>query len=125
MIRLQIIGETPSKKNSKIFTRSGKIIPSKAHQKWHEEALLQLKCQLACMGKDRPAPIESPVEVKLYFYHGDMVRRDSDNQASSIMDLLQDAKVLSDDRWQIVRRLTIYNDYDKGKARCVAEIKEL
>jgi hypothetical protein len=41
------------------------------------------------------------------------------------MDLLQDAKVLADDRWQIVRILNIYNHYDKGHARCLIEINEL
>ena len=51
--------------------------------------------------------IDYPVSITLTFYHGDQVRRDSDNQAASIMDLLQDAKVLADDRWQIVRILTI------------------
>lgn len=125
MIRLQIIGETPSKKNSKVFTRSGKLIPSKAHQKWHDDALIQLNAQICRMAPDMPNMIEEPVAVTLTFYHGDQTRRDSDNQAASIMDLLQDAKVLADDRWQIVRILTIYNHYDKGNARCLIEINKL
>ena len=122
MLRFQILGETPSKKNSKIWTRSGKLIPSKAHQVWKEDALLQLKGQ----SFDLPSfNIDYPVSVTLTFYHGDQVRRDSDNQAASIMDLLQDAKVLADDRWQIVRILNIYNHFDKGNARCLIEINRL
>ena len=124
MIRFQILGETPSKKNSKIWTRSGKLIPSKAHQKWKTDALIQLNSQI-CRTEPMPNMIEDPVAVTLTFYHGDQVRRDSDNQTSSIMDLLQDAKVLADDRWQIVRILNIYNHYDKGHARCLIEINEL
>ncbi|MBP5793792.1 MAG: RusA family crossover junction endodeoxyribonuclease [Spirochaetaceae bacterium] len=132
MLRFQIIGETPGKKNSKIWTRSGKLIPSKAHQRWHTDAMLQLTGQISRLpreefpyGPGRPDGIEDPVHVTLTFYHGDQVRRDSDNQAASIMDLLQDAKVLADDRWQIVRILSIFNHYDKGNARCLIEINRL
>ena len=125
MIRFQILGETPSKKNSKIWTRSGKLIPSKAHQVWKSDALIQINAQLALMGAERPGTIEEPVSITLTFYHGDQIRRDSDNQAASIMDLLQDAKVLADDRWQIVRILNIYNHYDKGNARSLIEINRL
>lgn len=122
MLRFQILGETPGKKNSKIWTRSGKLIPSAKHQKWHQDAMLQLQSQIAIA---KPETIDWPVSITLTFYHGDQVRRDSDNQAASIMDLLQDAKVLSDDRWQIVRILNIYNHFDKGNARCLIEINEL
>ncbi|MBQ1776589.1 MAG: RusA family crossover junction endodeoxyribonuclease [Acidaminococcaceae bacterium] len=122
MLRFQILGETPGKKNSKIWTRSGKLIPSAKHQKWHQDAMLQLQSQIAIA---KPETIDWPVSITLTFYHGDQVRRDSDNQAASIMDLLQDAKVLADDRWQIVRILNIYNHFDKGNARCLIEINEL
>ena len=133
MIRFQIIGETPSKKNSKVFTKGRHIpIPSKAHQKWHSDAMLQMQSQLAVLTSHdfvfeagQPEGIDYPVSITLTFYHGDNVRRDSDNQAASIMDLLQDAKVLADDRWQIVRILNIYNHYDKGNARCLIEINRL
>lgn len=125
MLRFQILGETPGKKNSKIWTKSGKLIPSAKHQKWHTDALIQLNSQICRMGQDMPNMIEDPVAITLTFYHGDQVRRDSDNQTSSIMDLLQDAKVLADDRWQIVRILNIYNHFDKGNARCVIEINRL
>ena len=45
MLRFQIIGETPGKKNSKIWTRSGKLIPSAKHQKWHQDAMVQMAAQ--------------------------------------------------------------------------------
>ena len=122
--KLVIEGETPSKKNSKIRTRAGYMIPSAQHQKWHQDAMLQLHGQLSRMRK-QPHMIDTPVNIALVFFHGDNVRRDSDNQASSIMDLLQDAKILADDRWQIVRILNIYNHYDKGHARCEIYIQEL
>ena len=133
MLRFQILGETPGKKNSKIWTRSGKLIPSAKYKKWHQDAMVQMAAQISRLAtSDRPVAegtnvegIDYPVAVTLTFYHGDQVRRDSDNQAASIMDLLQDAKVLSDDRWQIVRILNIYNHFDKGNARCLVEINRL
>ena len=125
MIRLQIFGETPSKKNSKIWTRSGKLIPNKVYQAWHEYALMQLNPQLITMGPERPEAIDYPVAITLTFFHGDQKRRDSDNQTASIMDLLQDANILADDRWQIVRILNVYNHYDKGNARALVEINKL
>ena len=132
MIRFQILGETPSKKNSKIWTRSHKLIPSKAYQAWHMDACIQIASQLAVLTSHdfvfeagQPGGIDYPVSITLTFYHGDQVRRDSDNQAASIMDLLQDEKVLADDRWQIVRILNIYNHFDKGNPRCLIEINRL
>lgn len=132
MIRFQIIGETPSKKNSKIWTKSHKLIPSKAYQAWHMDAGIQIASQIAGLATSDTVVdgtnvegIDYPVSITLTFYHGDNVRRDSDNQAASIMDLLQDEKVLADDRWQIVRILNIYNHYDKGNPRCLIEINRL
>lgn len=121
MIEVCILGETPSKKNSKIRTRTGYMIPSKAHQKWHTDAMLQLNSQI-CRMKPIPALIDYPVVISLDFYHGDYIRRDSDNQVSSIMDLLQDAKLLADDNWQIVRQIHVMNYYEKKNAKCVIKI---
>lgn len=122
MIRFLIHGETPSKKNSRIFTKSGLIIPSKAHGKWHTDALLQMNAQLYRMGSEAPNLMDYPLSITLTFYHGDYVRRDSDNQATSVMDLLQDSKVLKDDNWKIVRELNIRNLYEKGQPRVLIEI---
>ncbi len=126
MIRFEVLGETPSKKNvNKFNTRSKTVYKDKNYQKWHTDALIQLNSQIFRMGPKAPNMIEAPVAITLTFYHGNQVRRDSDNQTSSIMDLLQDAKVLADDRWQIVRILNIYNHFDKGNPRCLIEINEL
>lgn len=129
MTRFQIMGETPSKKNSKVFVKvKGHTvpIPSKAHQKWHEDAMLQMSSQICRLpAEDRFEMIDYPVRVNLTFIHGDKVHRDSDNQTASIMDLLQDAMMLADDRWEIVREIHIKNDYEKNKARCLIEIERV
>ena len=59
------------------------------------------------------------------FYHGDMKRRDSDNQLSSVLDTLVDAGILEDDNWKIIPEKHIYDAYDKGAARVELEIEEL
>lgn len=101
---LKITGETPSKKNSRINTRNGKSFPNQRYAKWEAEAVAQLMEQV-----QPPKPIDCPVKLSVNFYHGDNVRRDSDNQLSSILDALQKAAVLSDDRWQIVQVINVRN----------------
>ena len=119
-MKLIIEGETPAKKNSKIRTKAGYMIPSKQYQAWHKSAMMQIMC----MNIGHEA-IGCPVIISLSFFHGDMRRRDSDNGTSSILDTLVDAGVLKDDNWEIVRILNVYNYYDKGHARCEIEIHEL
>lgn len=113
-------GETPPKKNSRINTRSGKSFPNPRFTKWHKEALEQIIAQGV-----KSIDAESQVKLTVTFYHGDLVRRDSDNQLSSILDTLVDAKVLIDDNWKVIPRKEIIDKYDKGKARCEIKIEVL
>lgn len=120
---LYIDGETPSKKNSRINLKNGRSFPSKRYQQWHEVARLQILAQLRKQNID--SPINEPSRVSITFVHGDLVRRDSDNATSSILDLLMDCKVIEDDNWKIVRELHIINGFVKGKSRCKVEIEKL
>lgn len=120
MIRFVVKGETPAKKNSRIVLKNGKNIPGKKFQQWHEEAVVQILKQKKLI---QNLPIGGEVSVILEFIHGDMRRRDSDNGTSSILDLLVDCGVLTDDKWQIVRSLSVTNSYEKGNPMCVIAIK--
>lgn len=120
-----IQGETVAKKNSKqIFVnkKTGKpfISSSQNFTTWHKGALLQLLKQGV-----PTKPIDKPCLIHLCFKHGDNRRRDSDNGTSSILDLLVDAKILSDDSWQIVHDIGIKNEYEKNAACCRIVIQEL
>lgn len=85
--------------------------------------MLEINDQLLLLKKEKEAmPIEREIRIKMTFYHGDNRRRDSDNGASSILDLLTDCKVIKDDKWQIVRLLEIRNFYEKNNPRCLIEI---
>ena len=115
-------GETPSKKNSRINTRSGRSFPSKRYTEWHKEAVnliyaLQLKGDIEPIAKDKS------IMLFITFYHGDKRKRDSDNQLTSIMDTLVDAGILIDDNWQVVPLTFKANAYDKDNARCVVSIE--
>lgn len=118
-----IDGETPSKKNSRINTRTGRSFPSKRYQEWHDVARLQILSQMRKQNIN--SPIDYASKVSIVFVHGDLVRRDSDNSTSSILDLLMDCKVIADDNWKIVRELHITNGFVKGKSRCKVEIEKL
>ena len=55
-------GETPSKKNSRINTRSGRSFPNARYTRWHNDAVEQIyRKQLA----DKIAPIAEGERVKL------------------------------------------------------------
>lgn len=115
-------GETPSKKNSRINTRSGRSFPSKRYVKWHNDAVRQI-CKQQMTGKILSIGNDEQVKLTATFYHGDLKRRDSDNQLSSILDTLVDAGVLVDDNWRIIPHKEIFDIYDKDNARCVITLQ--
>ena len=121
MYTFTLDGETPAKKNSRQMLPNGKNIPGKAYNAWNTAAVLALNVQRIKQGI-RP-PIACAVVVHITFTHGDYHRRDSDNAASSILDALQNADVLSDDNWRIVHDIYVHNRYEKGAPRCEIEIE--
>lgn len=124
MYRFIITGETPAKKNSRIVLKGGRNIPSERYRKWHTAAMIELNHQLMLMKDEAPNEIEREIRIRMTFYHGDNRRRDSDNGASSILDLFTDCRIIRDDKWQIVRLLEIRNFYEKGNPHCPVEIDE-
>lgn len=111
--RFVLNGETPAKKNSRRTLRNGKTIPSARFMAWHNDADFQLACQ-----KSPETPIKEPISIKMVFYHWDYSKRDSDNSATSILDLLRDNCIIYDDNWQIIRQIHIENHYEKNNAHC-------
>lgn len=120
---LVIQGETPPKKNSRINTRSGRSFPNRRYMDWLHSALAQVMRQV----EGKPWQWASPdgLELTCTFYHGDMKRRDSDNQLSSVLDMLVEAQVIDDDSWVIIPVKHVYDAYDKGNPRCVISLEAL
>lgn len=102
-LELTVEGRVPSKKNSKrVFARGGRVIviPSENHQLWHEEQSYRIK-------KFRPKkPIEK-CEIRMMFYAPDKRKTDLDNKSTTILDLLVDNQIISDDSWFVVNKLTL------------------
>lgn len=119
----ELDGETPAKKNSRIFLKNGRNIPSKRYSEWHmvSGAAIQSQRYMQHILK----PLEGPVKISVVFTHGDKRRRDSDNGLSSVLDLLVDTGVLKDDNWTVVPELEVTNKYEQGAAKCLIEIKQL
>lgn len=112
-MNITITGLIPSKKNSRINTRSGRSFPSAKFTAWHHDAALQLAAQ----GVPRNN-IARPVSVELRFTFGTMRRCDLTNKAESIMDLLVDCCVLADDSWQVCPVVELSGCYEKDKDGC-------
>ena len=117
-----LTGETPSKKNSRINTRSGRSFPSTEYKKWNAETVAEIK-RYAAEGKIKPVKNGESVKLTVTFYHGDNRRRDSDNQLSSILDTLVDAGILIDDNWRVVPHKEIFDVFDEGNSHCVVSLE--
>lgn len=120
----ELSGETPSKKNSRINTRSGRSFPNKRYTMWHDKAIQELYL-LRQANKIAPLSEDKRISITFTFFHGDLKRRDSDNQCSSVLDTLIDAGIIPDDSWKVIPRKIIIDEYDKGNPHCIIEIQEL
>lgn len=112
MSRIVINGSTPSKKNSRINTRSGRSFPSSKYTAWHKLASEQLA---GCN------PFVSDI-LRIIFVAGDNRKFDLTNKAESIMDLLVDCGLIEDDNYSIIPELTLkFGGVEKGNPHCIIE----
>ena len=114
MFIIELPWRTPSKKNSKQISlnrRTGQrfIRSSDDYTEWHTNALKLLRIKYPV----REA-INHAVQIHIEFTFGDKRRCDLTNKAESVMDLLVDAGILTDDSWQFVPRVTLEAIYEKG-----------
>lgn len=113
-MKLLVTGTTPSKKNSRINTRSGRSFPSAIFSAWEKTALPELTKQF-----DGLKITQYPVTVTMIFYNPDNRRHDLDNQASSILDTLVKSGILEDDNQNKVDCIQLqYGGVDKENPRC-------
>lgn len=118
MIELVLEGNVPSKKNSRINTKSGSSFPSKAFSDWQDLALGQVRRQT----RHR---FRGLVQIELIIYFGTLGRADTDNKVTSILDMLVEALVLKDDYWESVARTVYEAAYRPGKGGAFIRITEL
>jgi Holliday junction resolvase RusA-like endonuclease len=118
MIELVLEGSVPSKKNQRINRGDGVSFPSKKFMQWQVDALKQVRIQT----RQR---FLVPVGVEIIIYFGTKVRSDLDNRLSSILDMLVEALVIKDDKWQDVPRIAIEAEYRKGQPGAFIRLTEL
>lgn len=118
MIELVLEGSVPSKKNQRINRGDGVSFPSKKFVQWQSDALKQVRIQT----RQR---FLVPVGVEVIIYFGTKVRSDLDNRLSSILDMLVEALVLRDDKWQDVPRIAIEAEYRKGNPGAFIRLTEI
>lgn len=94
---ITILGRIPSKKNSRINTRSGRSFPSAKYTAWHKDASIQI------IGAKK----QTKKGFVLTFYMPDKRRCDLTNKAESVMDLLVDNGIIEDDNWQVTGEIRL------------------
>lgn len=114
----RLSGNIPSKKNSRIITRTGLSIPGKAYMEWHDKAIEEVKLQGL-------VEFKKPVLIQGDFYFGDNIRRDLDNRIQSILDMFTDIGIIQDDRWQCVPEIRITGQLDRRNPHAIIKIEEL
>lgn len=109
IIKITILGRVPSKKNTRINTKSGRSFPSKKYTEWHKNAVTQLLGQ-------RAIPKGTPLVFK---YYNDSLRKgDLSNKWQSIEDTLTDCGIIEDDNWDFLPNIhMIFCGVDKHNPR--------
>lgn len=92
--------------------------PSRKYMEWQRDALLQVRVQT------RHRFFE-PVSAEVIIYFGTNIRADLDNRLTSVLDMLVEALVIRDDKWQDVPLMKAQAEYRKGKPGAFIRLTEL
>ncbi len=112
----ELHGNIPSKKN-RIRFAGGRVYHDSKFDTWHKKAMAELEPQALVEGC-----IAKTSSITLVFSFESQRKKDLDNVASSVMDLLVDAGILKDDSYKIVPQLILLGSYNKGVSRTKIEV---
>lgn len=118
IVEIELSGNVPSKKNSRINLSSGKSIPSAKYRAWRNAALWQVKQQTRHL-------FTKPVKLEVVVYFSTKIRADLDNRVTSILDMLVDALVLQDDKWQNVPEIHAKAEYRQHQPGALIRLIEI
>lgn len=118
IVELTLRGNIPSKKNSRVNLSSGVSVPNNKFVQWQNDAIKQVRMQT----RQR---FFAPVSIELIVYFGTLGRADLDNRLTSILDMLVEALVLRDDKWQDVPMMQVQAEYRKKEPGAFLRITEL
>lgn len=111
MKHFTLYGETPSKKNSRVFNyKTKRLYTSARYNTWHDKAMGELLQQ-------KQGFTISECKIVMIFYHEDLIKRDADNAVNSIFDTLKDAGIIEDDNWKLIGKHYVENHLDRHNPR--------
>lgn len=114
-------GEVASKKNSKVLARvRGRpmLLPSRKYQEWEKRA------RLAIMAGGKPSEPFKAARLFMVIYHGDLIKRDSNNATQGVQDVLVDMGVLEDDNWMVIGTPEVSHMVDVEDPRLEVTVEE-
>lgn len=114
MTEFTLYGSVPSKKNSRVNTKTGRSFPSPAYCQWLPDARLTTK--LAHKGE----PFEGMVKMEIEM-HGQA--NDVDNLASSLLDMMEGIVYINDR--QVISLLVEKHKARRKDKRCVVRVWEV
>lgn len=113
MPKIVLTGNVPSKKNSRINTRSGRSFPSAKYTTWHKDAVQQLS---------GVSPIASGTPIIFTYYADSRRSGDLSNKWQSIEDTFTDCGIIEDDNWFILPDIHMkFGGVDKENPRAEIE----
>lgn len=117
-VELILDGSVPSKKNSRINRGDGKSFPSKKFMQWQSDAITQIRMQSRVR-------FYKPVKLEVIIYFATLTRADLDNRLTSILDMLVEAMMLRDDKWQDVPLIIVQAEHRPRKPGAFIRITEM
>mgnify|MGYP000143100188 CR=1 FL=1 len=118
VVTLALEGNVPSKKNQRINTKDGLSFASKAFTDWQDAALIAVRRQT----RHR---FLVPVQIEVIIYFATLGKADVDNRLTSILDMLTEALVLKDDKWENVPLMKVEAAYRPKAPGAFIRIEEL
>ena len=117
MIRINLTGRIPSKKNSKVWTWRI-LVSSKEYRAWEISKKKELQEQWI-----QKLNLDKPLYVTYKIRFPDKRRTDISNKIESINDLLVSYWLLADDNHEIINTINASSMWvDKDKPRCEIQI---
>lgn len=118
IVEITLKGSIPSKKNSRINRSDGVSFPSTEFIQWQNDAIIKVRRQ----SRHR---FFVPVSAEVIIYFGTMIRADLDNRLTSILDMLVEALVIRDDKWQDVPLIAVQAEYRKNSPGAFIRLTEI
>ena len=115
-------GEVASKKNNRqlvqVKGRGAVLLPSKRYREWDREA------KRVILAYGRPQRPFASARLTIAIYHGDAVRRDTNNATQGIQDVLVEMGVLEDDNWMVIGSPEVLHFVDVADPRMEVTVTE-